>query len=210
MTGLTPAYLRDPIPELHRHLPENRYTDTLGSIHCRTLKYRNSFYPDSVLMWNELGPGLRRAVSLPVFKKNLLKLYRPPKKQVYNIHDPHRIKWIYQLRVELSPLKSHKMKHKFHDTPVDTCPCARDANAPETPETSEHYFFHCPLFIEYRRDLLGVVNPILLAHNMGFQDDRNLLYILLYGHVKFKFQENQSIIIATLDYIKETRRFTTI
>ena len=79
MTGLTPEYLRDPIPEL-RNRPGERVTNVLNTVPYRTGRYRNSFYPDSVLMWNEIGPGLRGAVSLPVFKRNLLNLYRPAKK----------------------------------------------------------------------------------------------------------------------------------
>ena len=31
-------------------------------------------------MWNDLGPELRGAESLSIFKKNFLKLYRPAKK----------------------------------------------------------------------------------------------------------------------------------
>ena len=65
-----------------------------------------------------------------------------------------------------------------------------------------------PRFTNYRHQILQVINPILLAHGMGFQDDDKLLSILLYGHKKFTFQENQSTLIATIAFIKKSNRFS--
>ena len=67
---------------------------------------------DSVSMWNDLGPKLRESELISKFKDSLLKLYRPVNKSIFNVHD-NGIKWIFQLRVGLSPLKSHKKGHIF-------------------------------------------------------------------------------------------------
>ena len=66
MTCLTPEYLRIPIPLLRGHLFGYRYTNILNTIFCRTDRYQNSFFPDSVTMWNDLGPELRGAESLSI------------------------------------------------------------------------------------------------------------------------------------------------
>ena len=108
MTGLPPEYLRIPIPSLHGHLFGYRLTNVLKTFLCKTDRYRDSFFPDTVILWNLLGPGMRGAESLSIFKKNILKIYRPEIKSLFDIHDPNCIKWIFQLRVGLSPLKSHK------------------------------------------------------------------------------------------------------
>ena len=43
---------------------------TVGTIiNYRTDKYQNSFFLDSVTLCNDLGPGLRGAESLSIFKK---------------------------------------------------------------------------------------------------------------------------------------------
>ena len=202
MNGLTPEYLRIPTPLLRGHLFGYRNTNVLETIFCRSDRYQNSFFPDSVTIWNELGPELRGSQSLSTFKKNLLSIYRPEKKSIFDIHDPKGIKWIFQLRVGLSPLKSHKKSHNFQDTPDDTCRCTLSA------ETSEHYLLHCPNFINYRDELFQVLNPIMFANNMRFLDDKNLVYLLLYGHVKLKPRENQSILKATINFIKKTSRFS--
>ena len=52
------------------------------------LNQTHSFYPHSVNIWNEIGPTLRRVPALNIFKSNVLKLIRPQKKNVFNIHDP--------------------------------------------------------------------------------------------------------------------------
>ena len=164
MTGLTPEYLTIPIPSLHGHLFGYRPTNVLKTIFCNTDRYHNTFFPDSVTLWNDLGPKLRGAESLSIFKKNILKIYRPAKKSLFNIHDPNCIKWIFQLRVGLSPLKSHKKNHRFQDTPDDTCQCTENA------ETSHHFLLHCPTFIEHRRKLFETLNPIMLENNLRVLD----------------------------------------
>ena len=69
MTGQTPEYLRVPIPLLHGHLFGYRHTNILKTIFCRTDRYQNSFFPNSVILWNDLGPQLRGSESLSIFKK---------------------------------------------------------------------------------------------------------------------------------------------
>ena len=105
------------------------------SIKCRTDRYRNSFYPDSVNSWNNIGPELRSAENLSIFKRNILNIIRPAKKSLFGIVNPKGIRWIYQLRVGLSPLKSHKKSHHFQDTPNEICSCLIGA------ETTQHFNF---------------------------------------------------------------------
>ena len=51
-----------------------------------------------------LCPGLRNVSSPRVFKTNIIKLIRPTKKSIFNLHDVIGIKKkLYQLRVGLSP-----------------------------------------------------------------------------------------------------------
>ena len=155
-------------------------------------------------MWNDIGPHLRGAESISIFKNKILKLYRPVKKSLFNIHDPYGIKWIFQLRVGLSPLKSHKMNHNFKDTLNDTCQCKRSG------ETSHHFFLHCSLYIDQRRALFQTLNPIMEAKNLQFVDDKALVNLLLYGHDNFSDDENHDILKATINFIRKTSRFTNL
>ena len=59
---------------------------------------------------------------------------RPIYKSVFNIHDPKGIKYLFQLRMNLNQLRSHK-KHNFADTPSDICACNQGI------EDTRHFFY---------------------------------------------------------------------
>ena len=65
-----------------------------------------------------------------MFKSKVLSLIRTQKKSIFNIHDPKGIKRLFQLRVGLCPLRRHKIKKHFRDTPsTDVSHCQLSAEA---------------------------------------------------------------------------------
>ena len=200
MKGLTPGYLKIPALSLRSHL--FGLSNDLKNIPSKTQRYRNSFFPDTVSLWNDLGPKLRGSESLAVFKRNLLKLYRLPKKSLFNIYDDGT-KWIFQLRVGLSPLRSHKRAHKFEDTPSAICNCRL-----KTAETTCQFLINCPIFVNPRKVLFVTINPILLKYTTRFVEDNSLVILLLYGDEKFKLEDNQNILKATIQFIRDSARFS--
>ena len=50
----------------------------------------------------------------------------------------------------------------------------------------------------------------MFAHDMRFQDDGGLLRILLYGNDNFTHHENQTILKATINFVRKTARFSHI
>ena len=154
------------------------------------------------MSWNNIGPELRSAKSLSIFKKNILKIIRPEKKDLFNIHNPNGIKWIFQLRVGLSPLKSHKKLHNFKDTPDDTCQCNLNA------ENTQHFLLKCPNYNAQRKVLFETLNPIVLSNNIHNLNDNRMVHLLLYGYEKLKFHENQTVLNGTINFIERTGRFS--
>ena len=68
----------------------------------------NSFFPDSIKIWNNIGIDFHTCTSLISFKKNIPNLIRPNSRPVYGVHDLVGLERLFQLRVQLSPLKCHK------------------------------------------------------------------------------------------------------
>ena len=132
------------------------------------------------------------------------------KKSIFNIHDPKCIKWIFQLRVGLSPLRSHKKRHNFRDTPDDTCHCTGAAEHTGDAETTTHFLLHCPNFTEHRRALFDSISPILEKNNSCILVDNDMVHLLLYGNGTFNLEENQTILKATINFIRKTSRFSQI
>ena len=115
-------------------------------IACKTTRYKNSFLPDSTKSWNNIGFEFSSARSIGQFKQNITDLIRPKPKSTFGIHDPIGLKYLFQLRVGLSPLKCRKSRHNFADTPNDWCDCHC------APEDIAHFLFVCERFSLPRAD----------------------------------------------------------
>ena len=204
MNGLTPQYLVDPIPVPRRHLFGRHTTNDLYEFSYRNQRFLNSFYPDSVICWNNLGPEIRNIETLSSFKKKLLSTIQPIPRSIFKIHDPNGVKILYQLRVGLSPLREHKKHHNFLDTPSDICHCGTGI------ETTEHFLLKCPMFSNPRGDLLSTINPIINSkiQNVQFIDDPTLVQIMLYGNENLNPLDNNFVLNATINYIYSTERFS--
>ena len=199
MTGLTPQYLRDPIPPPRSHLYGTSSTNDLHPMRCKTQRFQNSFYPDAVNCWNDIGPDIRKLDTLNSFKSTLNGIIRPKCKSIFNIHSLD-LKYLYQLRGGLSQLSAHKFRHKFENIPSPTCLCSTGA------ETTEHFLLYCPIFNTHRKRLMETVNPIIFKLNL--HPNTSLDKILLYGNELLDDSENKAILEATLMFITDTGRFS--
>ena len=196
---LTPQYLRDPVPSPRSHLYGTSNTNDLHPFRCRTQRFLNSFFPDAVKCWNNIGPEIRKLDSLSIFKSTITKIIKPKKKNVFNVHNPN-LKYLYQLRGGLSSLKAHKFRHKFDDTPNPTCSCGTAA------ESTHHFLLDCPAFANHRKKLLDDVNPFIAKLNVN-PVDPNFVNILLYGNDSLTIRENKAILESTLAFISNSGRF---
>ena len=200
MNHLSPNYLLEPLP-----IQQGRYrlrnNCIINTIPCRTDNYRNSFYPNTISLWNGIDTHLKNSPSLTNFKSSLIKIIRPSKKSVFGIHDTRRLKWIFQLRVSLSPLKVHKKLHNFVDTTDDSCQCQTGS------ETTLHFLLKCPRYNEPRNEMMNTINAILLSNDLTISSDILKVNLLLYGHQTLSYDENKSVLTATINFIHETGRF---
>ena len=115
---------------------------------------------------------------IPTFtslKSHLLSLTRPKIKSTFGIHDALGLRYLFQLRVNLSPLRSHKRRHNFSDTPSKTCECNLGI------EDIRHFLFECPFYAIQRVTLAVNVIDILQWKNLSHLGNQPDLY--LYGHL---------------------------
>ena len=198
---MTPSYLREKLLPLRRFLYGDNNPLTYRDIFCNTQRYMNSFFPDAVRIWNNIDHNFKSCNSILSFKKHINALIRPNKKSIFNIIDPLGLKYIFQLRLRLSPLKHHKYNYNFIDTPVDTCDCGAAS------ENITHFLFHCPRFAHQRFSLIDSITMILLPYpEIELENNYNLL---LYGNHNLLSDENRQILILTIKYIKDILRFGT-
>ena len=161
--------------------------------------FENSFFPSAIIEWNKWDPGLRKAESLSLFKKNILKFILPSPNSVYNCHNPEGLKFITRLRLGLSYLREHKFKNSFQDTINPLCSCGLDV------ESTGHFLLHCPQFVNERRTLLSTIGNT--NYKLLENTDSVLTQTLLFGNTSYDITGNTKILNATVTFILLTKRF---
>lgn len=97
----------------------------------------------------------------------------------------------------LSHLRHHKKRHKFADTPSDKCLCKNGI------EDTHHFLITCTFYTRHRNILLARVETVLKKYDLKTDS----VEVLLYGHPSLDVSENKTIILATLEFIDNTKRF---
>ena len=199
--GKTPLYLREKLPQMQtrysRFFPQIKIRNQFPVMHG-TERYLNSFFPDAMKSWNNVITDFKELPTFEKLKKHLISLYRPNIRSTFDIHNP-QLRYIFQLRVGLSHLLHHKKSHHFTDTPSDKCLCKKGV------EDTKHFLITCPFYTTHRNVLFAKVENILQSHNLTVT---NFSELLLYGHPSLNESENRIIILATLEFINKTQRFS--
>ena len=158
--------------------------------------FENSFFPSTMIEWNNLDPHHRKSENFSVFKSNILKFIRPSPNSVYNCHNPRGICLITGLRLVLSHLREHKFKHSFQDALNPPCSCGNDV------DSTEYFLLHCPKFVNERRTLLSILGNF--NYSLLESTSSVLTQILLFGNVSLNPSDNSMIVNAA---ILATKRF---
>ena len=116
--------------------------------------FKNSFFPSTISEWNKLDPGIRNSESLTIFRKNILHFIRPTPNSICNCHNPKGVKLITRLRLGLSHLREHKLKHNLQDSINPLCNCGHDI------ESTTHYLLHCSLFVNERSTFFSILSSL--------------------------------------------------
>ena len=183
----TLSYLKDKLPPNCREIFSGNIRSTFHD--------RNSFFRDAIASWNIFMEVFkyREVPSLGVLKNDILSLIRPESKSIFKIFDPVGLRFLFQLRVSLSPLRGHKWCHSFIDTPSDIC------HRNQGVEDTNHFLFTCTSYVTQRAALMSSVNEILHKVRLNHLENQSKLY--LYGDSSMNNSDNKKIILSTIKYI---------
>ena len=148
-----------------------------------TDRYMNSFFPRAITSWNILISHFDDFPPVDSLKQHILSLIRPKNKSFFGIHDPIGLRYLFQLRLSLSPLRIHKSHHNFVDTPCDLCDCNQGI------EDTRHFLLS--FYVTQRVDLLTRVNEILQKYKLDHLGNQFKLYV--YGHDSINYVDNRDI-----------------
>ena len=198
--NMTPPYLNDKLPPKCRALFSGNTRYTFRQIICKSNRYMNSFFPEAIASWNILIKHFDDIPSFDILKKHINTFFRPKINNIFGIHDPDGLRYLFQLRVSLSPLRSHKFRHNFADIPSEICRCNQGI------EDINHFLFSCPDYATPKATLAASVINILQKNNLNYLGNQSQLY--LYGHPSIITTDNRKILLSTIKYINGTLRFS--
>ena len=134
----SPSYLFQLIPPNNNvYATRSSQSNKISSFKTRHNFFKDSFFPAVISEWNSLNIDIRNSSSINVFKKELLKFIRPEPNSTYNINDTKGLKLLARLRLGLSHLDDHKLRHNFQDYVSVMCYCGQDI------EATTHLLLHC-------------------------------------------------------------------
>ena len=195
----TPEFLRNKLPSLSIQDNPNANPNIFNAKVTRTQRYRASFFPNVISLWNNTIGNIAGTITKNSIKSYVLKIIRPIPTNTYGIHDPIGLHYLFQLRTGLSPLRSHKFRHRFLDTPTDICNCNQGI------ENTSHFIFECFQFAIHRVSLAVEITNILQQYNI--LNFANNIDFYLYGHPNLSINDNRQVLLSTIKYIKNSQRF---
>lgn len=197
-----PFYLANMLDPF-KYRPNSRFYNSLylKNMHCKTNAVKASFLPSVIRDWNSLQFTSKSAVSKLAFKNKVFKQIRPPRKSYFGV-DKEICKHISQLRMQLSPLRAHKFKYNFNDTPDPFCIVC------ESIENTEHYLLHCRSYRLARAELSQKIS-LIIGSSFEQLPTKSKLRILLYGQDKLDVEKNKMILEEVGTYICKSKRLNT-
>ena len=191
VNGLAPRHLENTLHShtQHTHGHYTRQQDNIRHILARTDTYRNSFFPHSIRLWNNLNSSIRTASSLNTFKSSLNLVYAVPKRNPYYSLGSRSVNSILSsMRTKCSQLKNDLFQNGI--LLQDKCTCGLS-------ETQYHYFFECGNYTIHRDRLIMETLHIC----------RLTLSIILHGNPDSTTSENKILFNAVSKYVIESKRF---
>ena len=136
----SPKYLSDTIPTPRTAYKTRNNISNIPRFNVKQNFLKNSFFPSTVIEWNNLDTSIRSSESLARFKKSILQFIRSTPNRTFNCHSPIGIKLISTLGLGLNHLRDHEFKHNFLDCLNPISCYGKDI------ETTVHYLLHCLFF----------------------------------------------------------------
>ena len=191
----SPQYLFKLIPEKTSSYV-TRNAENIPLFNIKHNFYKNSFFPSSIIEWNNLDPKLRNSENLSTFKNNVLKFIRPKPNSFFNCCNLKGIRLITRLRLELSHLREHKFKYNFQNCLNPLFSCGSSI------ESTSHLLLYRSIFHDKRHALLSTLKNI--SSKILESTDAYLTQTCLFGCSSFDSETSTLILNATIDFILST------
>ena len=199
----TAPYLADLLPKLvnERSYIPLRTAQNITEYRCRTEKFKKSFFPSTISLWNSIDLDVRNSTSKVNFKAKVTKLY----------HSLHYDKWLNfslsrkasvfhtRLRLGHCALNGYLYSINCCNSPMCVCGLGR--------ETVKHYLLSCPRFSAQRTNLITSAAQVC-GQEWQVGSDNEKVTFMLKGSTQLSYKENCALFSIVQRYILDTCRFS--
>ena len=189
---MTLSYLKDKLLQIRKPLYSRTNYKSFHEIRCNPFRHMNSFFPDAITSWNNIIKHFHNTRLLIFLKIIFYPLFVLRPRRIFGVNDPLGLRYLFQLRINLSPLRSHK-SHNFLDTHSDICHCNQGI------EDVSHFLF-MSFFCKPKSNFNNQCNRDFTKNNLNHLCN-------LYGHSSINVIDNRKILLSTIKNIKDTQRF---
>ena len=116
-----PSYLFRAIPTSRLHVTRN--LNNLEVIISKYNFFNNSLFPSVISELDKFNMNIRDSAILESSKKQMLNFIRTRQNSTFKLHNLIGIKLLTRLRVALTHLKEHKLKHNLRHSIGPWCSC---------------------------------------------------------------------------------------
>ena len=183
---LTPSYLKKPIPQPRMFLYGQRRENVLHEIPCRTSRFLNSFYPDTIRSWNNIGYEFRNCSS-----QNYSTSTVPPKSQYLLYMTLVVLNFYFNLGLAIVQSKAIRKIITFWTLHRQYMTVEVVRKIPTI-----------------RTNLMISLSNILTHNNLEHLSHAELAQLYLCGQSNLGKTLNCLVLQASIKYIHDTKRFT--
>lgn len=145
-------YLFRIIPQRSSYITKS--SDEVSIFKTKHNVYKNSFFPNTTIEWNNLNQELKNSECYTLFCYSIINFIRSPPYSFYSCQNITHIKLVIRLRLGLSHLREYKFKHSFEDTFNPLCNCGMGVGS------SAHFLLQYSLYINKRCTIMSNLNRI--------------------------------------------------
>ncbi len=196
-------YLIDLLPKSvnERSYISLRTAQNITEYKCRTEKFRKSFFPSTVSLWNSIDLDSRNSISISSFKAKITNLY----------HSLHYDKWlnfslsrkasVFHTRLRLGHCALNDYLYRINCCNSPLCVSGLER------ETVKHYLLICPRFAAQRSNLLTSAAQVCGQEWLVSTDNEKVKFMLK-GSAQLSHKENCELFGIVQRYILDTCRFS--
>jgi hypothetical protein len=204
---IAPTYLVETCPSLvgERNNYNLRNAEDIEIPLGRKTGYFNSFFPNTIRLWNNLDRSIKNRDSLESFKYHLKKAKCRKRNKLYSKFNGSKAVNHTRMRLGLSGLKAQR--YEYNHVPNPTCEYCGARR-----EDALHFLLQCRTFAHMRVTLLDSVNTLYRNKNIVRDLTRTivqkeLVSCLLKGDVRLNEQENIALFEMVQQFIQTSNRF---